>query len=325
MDLLNLTGNVVSKNIETQNFIFAGFPKTGKTTLNYRLFGDKMLLLGFEQGYHLISGIHALPVKSYSDLRKIIKQLKDEKVKEKYSVICFDSVDLFHVMCERYLCSQHGAEDIGGCGAMGKGYTLLDNLIQNTLLEIANMGYKLSFISHVEMVKENIQTPQGMIEVEKMYPSISKQSKRTYKIISKFVDHIFTLTNELDENGNEVRKIYTRNNKYTFGGTRLQHLPSVLPLDAEVIKEEMRKALEKEDMTTEEKRELDYSVEEIDFNEVKEKLVSLVLETFKPNNRMNEVKTIVEKHLGVGATINTATPNQAESLNAVLIDLEGMC
>lgn len=324
IDLLNLEPNKVSTDIDTQNYLLAGLPKSGKTTASFRLFGEKMLLLGFEQGYHLISNVHGVPVKSYSDLRKIIKQLKDEKVKEKYSMICFDTVDLFHLMMEKYLCSQYGADDISGCGAMGKGYTLLDNLIQSTLLEISNLGYKMTFISHAEMIKESIKTPQGMVEIEKIYPSISKQSKRTYKIISKFVDHIFTLTNELDENGEEVRKVYTRNNRYTFGGTRLEHLPDVLPLDAKVIKEEMKKALEKEENTTTEKKEIDYSVEALDFEEVRTDLVKLVNDHFKPNKRLDEVKTIIEKHLGIGATVGNATPNQVEGLNAVLIELEGI-
>jgi len=323
IDLLNLEPNKVSTNIDTQNYLIAGLPKTGKTTLCHRLFGEKMLLLGFEQGYHLISNIQAVPIKSYSELRKVVKQLKDEKVKEKYSIICFDTVDLFHLMMEKYLCSQHGADDIGGCGAMGKGYTLLDNLVQSSLLEISNLGYKMVFISHAEMIKESIKTPNGMIEIEKIYPSISKQSKRTYKIISKFVDHTFTLTNELDENGLDVRKLYTRNDRYAFAGTRLTHLPSVLPLDAELIKKEIKTALEKEENTTEEKTTIDYSVEELDFEKVKSELIKLVTEKFKPNNKLDVVKTIIEKHLGAGATVNDATPTQVEGLNAVLIELEG--
>ncbi|MGL5764995.1 MAG: AAA family ATPase [Sarcina sp.] len=324
LDLLNLEPNKVSTDIDTQNYLLAGLPKTGKTTTSHRLMGDKMLLLAFEQGYHLISNINAVPVKSHSDLRKIIKQLKDERVREKYSVICFDTVDLFHLMMEKYLCSQHGADDIGGCGAMGKGYTLLDNLIQNTLLEISNLGYKMLYISHAEVVKETIKTPQGMLEIEKIYPSISKQSKRTYKIISKFVDHIFTITNELDENGEEVRKMYTRNNRYTFGGTRLQHLPEVLPLDTDIIKDEIRKALEKEENTTTERKEIDYSVEKLDFEKVKSELIELVTKEFQPSGRMDIAKSIIEKHLGTGATVGTSEPNQVEALNAVLIELDGM-
>lgn len=297
-------------------------PKSGKTTLSYKLFGEKALILGFEQGYGLLKGVHAVPVNDYKTLQNVMKQLKNPKVQEKYDVLVFDTADLFHLVCEKYLCAINGVSSIGEIGSMGAGYQKLDNIVNNILLQIASMGYKMFFISHATQKKVPIMTTQGEIEVEKYFPSVAK---RTYQIISKFVDNIFYISMEVGEDGKVVRKLYTRDNKISFGGTRMEHLPSVLPLDVDVLNREFTKALELAggDINVA-PMVADYTVEKLDFETVKNELVNLVQSKFVPANRLAEVKAITEKHLGIGATIGTANEYQVEALAVILDELKGL-
>lgn len=319
MDLLSLTGNEVSLDISSQNYLIYSQPKAGKTTLAYNLFGERALLLGFEQGYHMIKGIHAVPVRSYQELQKIIRQLKQEGVKAKYDVVVFDTVDLFHVLCEKYLCSQHGVTEIGQVGSMGAGYAKLDNIIHDIILQIQGLGYKLFFISHANPRKVAINTQQGEIEVEKMFPTVAK---RTYQIVSKFADNIFYISMEMDADNGVVRRLYTRDNKISFGGTRMEFLPNILPLDPQVIKDEIKKALEKAGGDINIENVIDYTTTKIDFDTIKAELVNLVKTVFMKNNKMNIVKEITEKHLGLGATVSNAEPYQVESLAIILDELK---
>ena len=178
------------------------------------------------------------------------------------------------------------------------------------------------FISHATQKKVPIMTTQGEIEVEKYFPSVAK---RTYQIISKFVDNIFYISMEVGEDGKIVRKLYTRDNKIAFGGTRMEHLPNVLPLDVDTLNKEFTKALELAggDINVAPKI-ADYTVEKIDFEAVKNELVNLVQTKFVPSNRLAEVKAITEKHLGIGATITTANEYQAEALAVILDELKGL-
>jgi hypothetical protein len=64
--------------------------KTGKTSTASKF--DKALLLAFETGYLAIPGVMATPINSWSDFKKVIKQLKDEKAHEIYSNIVMDTV-----------------------------------------------------------------------------------------------------------------------------------------------------------------------------------------------------------------------------------------
>jgi hypothetical protein len=51
------------------------------------------LLLAFEIGYLTLSGVTAIPINSWSDFKKVIKQLKEDKAHELYKNITLDTVE----------------------------------------------------------------------------------------------------------------------------------------------------------------------------------------------------------------------------------------
>ena len=297
-------------------------PKSGKTTLSYQLFGKRGLILALEQGYSLLDGAMAININSYSDLNKVLKQLKDERVKSMYDVIIIDTVDLLHLLLEKHLCNTHGVSSINEVGAFGSGFAKLDSLVNDILLKITSYGYKLFIISHATPKKALINTPSGEIEVEKYFPSCPK---RTYQIVSKFCDNIWYISMEMDADNKVTRKLYTRDNKISFGVTRMEHLPNVMPLDTESINANVKMALEKAGGKEDVKGFIpNYEAAEHNFDEVKNTLIELVQQKFMPTNKMDIVKEITEKHLGVGFSIMSATPNQVESLVVILDELKSL-
>ena len=57
----------------------------------------KPILLAFEKGYSMLSGVYAQPINNWSEFRKVLRQLKDEKVKEKFSTIIVDTANVCRV------------------------------------------------------------------------------------------------------------------------------------------------------------------------------------------------------------------------------------
>jgi len=55
----------------------------------------------------------AQPVNSWSEFKMILRQLKDEQVKERFETIILDTVDIAYSYCEKYICANNGVDSIG--------------------------------------------------------------------------------------------------------------------------------------------------------------------------------------------------------------------
>ena len=89
INLLNIQPHQVSRDLRGYSVFIYGEPKAGKTTIATRF--PQHLLLAFEKGYNAIPGAMAQPINSWSEFRKVLRQLKDPKVKEKFSTIIVDT------------------------------------------------------------------------------------------------------------------------------------------------------------------------------------------------------------------------------------------
>ena len=61
----------------------------GKTTNASRF--PNALLLAFEKGYSALPGVYAKPMNSWGDMIKVLRELKDPAVKEKFETIVIDT------------------------------------------------------------------------------------------------------------------------------------------------------------------------------------------------------------------------------------------
>ena len=49
-------------------------------------------------------------------MKQVLRQLDDPEVKDMYHTIVVDTVDIASQLCEKYICSQLGIENIGDGG-----------------------------------------------------------------------------------------------------------------------------------------------------------------------------------------------------------------
>lgn len=312
-------------------------PKAGKSSLAYALFGSKGLFLGFENGTRALSGAMAIPVNEWEDITRdkkikdedgnstkkpsINKQLKMSAVKERFEVLIIDTADLMYQRIIEFVCAEEGVDDILDI-PFGKGYSKADEIFSNQLIEWEKMGYRLFFISHAEDKKLNVKDHKGIErETSKFVPTAHK---RAFKIVSKMVDNIFFAYVKNLEDGSEERVVFTRETNTYFAGSRFHHLPSELPLNAKEIEKAISEAIEKEDLTTDDKAintSLNVGGEFESFAEIKANVISLVKSVFKAKDRMDIVTEVITKHLGEGATIGGATEECIDGMDAVLEEL----
>lgn len=89
MSLLDLKPHKVSRDLRGYSILFYGEIKSGKTT-NASKFPNA-LLLAYEKGYSALPGVYAKPMSTWGDMLRILRELKDEEVKEKFETIVIDT------------------------------------------------------------------------------------------------------------------------------------------------------------------------------------------------------------------------------------------
>ena len=147
LDLLNLQPHQVSRNLRGYSVFFYGEPKSGKTTTATKF--PKHLILGFEKGWNAIPGAMAMPINSWSDFKKVLRQLKQDEVKAKFETIIIDTADIAYDYCEKHICNINGVESIGKI-PFGQGYTMVGKEFDECLRLIVQLNYGLVIISHAQ-------------------------------------------------------------------------------------------------------------------------------------------------------------------------------
>ena len=318
MDIFNLEGNIVSKDLSNYTSILYAPAKFGKTSFAVNMF-PKHLILGWELGWKGFKGAKAVPMRKWSDCAKLTRQLKDERAKAMYDVLIIDTMDLMYEAALKHILAINGVDSINKIG-FGQGYTQLDNLIRDQLLEWTRLGYSLFFISHSTNKEEEIELADGTKEtIERYVPTLNK---RCFNLVNKFVDNIFFGNILLDENRKEQRTLFTRETIYYKAGSRFRFLPDRLPLDVDAVNKAIEEALLKEDDSEVEVEDIPMALEERAFDEVKEEVTELVMNKFYPNDLMDEVNKIVEKSAGIGVKVNDMVESQVDLLEEILIKLQ---
>jgi hypothetical protein len=315
-DLMNLQKNKISRDLGSYMCYWYGNSKTGKSTLCAKLYGDDALFICTEKGYNALN-IFAVDLTSWNETTGLLRQLKDQNVKDKFKVIVIDTVDILYDLAISYVLKINGCTDLSD-KPFGKLYGEVDKIFNNFLLEITRLGYGLALIGHAKTQSKLAKKGKNEVESDYTIPSLAR---RGYQIVANMVDNIFYVTIDYDEEGNRIRVLKTRETSEFFAGSRFKYLPETILLDADVLKEEMQKAVDKEENTTDEKKDLFVKENKIDFDKVMEQLNELVMDKFVPNDKLNVVNKIVEKHLGVGNKVADCTEEQADALQIILDEL----
>lgn len=95
INLLDIQPHQVSRDLRGYSVFFYGDPKCGKTTIATKF--PNHLLAAFEKGYNAIPGAMAQPINSWAEFKKMLKQLKDPAVQERFETIIVDTANVCRV------------------------------------------------------------------------------------------------------------------------------------------------------------------------------------------------------------------------------------
>lgn len=328
IDLLSIEPHQVSRTMQGYSLLLYGEAKVGKTTTACKF--EKHLLLATEKGYSAIPGAMAQPIDSWADLKRAIKQLKDEKVKERFKYIILDTADIAYDLCEKYLCSNYGVNSIGEI-PYGAGYGLVAKEFDETIRRIVQLDYGLIMISHSQ---EKTFTNEKGQEYQKIVPTLGNKARN---VVCRLCDIIGYIQSEDKPEGGVKSFLYMRGTPRFMAGSRFKYIPPKIELSYDNLVKAVNEAIDKEssevgnEYFTDEKQNLYNKFEELDFDELKANFDAIVKKLMTSNSEKDfseqiapQINEIVEKYLGKGKKVANCTRGQSEALSLIVDDLTAL-
>lgn len=327
INLLALEPHKVSRDLSGYITYIYGPPKCGKTTLASEM--PKPLLLAFERGYNAIPGIIAQDITSWSEMKQVVRELKKPEVKETFSTICVDTVDIAATMCDKYICNQNDVDTISKI-PYGQGWNLLKKEFEEVFRSITQLGYAVYFISHA---KEGTFKRQDGTEYSQIYPSVGN----TYNAIVENMADIYGYMHPVMEDGVAKVKITLRSIDGTIkAGGRFKYIEPEIGSDYNSLVNALNAAIDKEaelkggQFVTNEKsaptitKELNFDELLKEFNTSIETISDKVSgDEFQEYWSPRIVQT-TERYLGRGKKVNQCTREQVEMLSLIVVEIKDM-
>lgn len=286
----------------------------GKTTLATQM--EKSLLLAFEVGYNALPGVIAQDVTSWAEMRQIFRELKKPEVKEAFNAIVVDTIDVAFDKCKKYICQKNNIEELGDL-AYGKGWSQVKDEFNDIFRSLTQLGYAVFFIGHDKEAKDN----DG--NITNIRPALSNSAR---EIIAGMAD----VYGYAKQNGAGQNSVLVLRDKTGFieCGCRFKYIPDVIEMNYNALVNAIQTAIQEEAkehsnafVTTEaikpiEVASYDFDVERNTFQELVSKIMT--------NNQSDAVKitSVVNKYLGKNKKVSDATPEQAELIHLINIELK---
>lgn len=321
INLLAIEPHKVSRDLSGYITYIYGKGGIGKTTLATK--APKALLLATEKGYNALPGVYPQDVTSWSEMRQVRNELKKPAVKEMYSTIIVDTVDIAATMCEKYICSQNDVEKIGEI-PYGAGWNMLKREFEDMFRSIAQMGYAVFFISHD---KDKVFKREDGTEFNMIVPSCSASCG---EIIKNMVD-IMAYAHQRIIDGVPTRLLTFRSLDGSIDcKSRFKYMPASVELSYDNLVKALNEAIDKEAEETNNAfitNERNQSVAKVEktfaeimagFNAIAEKLMSENAEN------ATRIVAVVERHLGKGKKVADCTERQAEIVDLITEELKSL-
>lgn len=318
MDLLSLQPHKVSRDLSGYITYIYGAPKTGKTTLASQM--GNALLLAFEPGYHALPGVYAQDITSWGEMRQAYRELKKAEVKERFSAVIVDTIDIAADRCKKYICSQNNIEDLGDLG-FGKGWMKFKDEFNDIFRGLTQLGYAVFFIGHDKM--ETKTDNAGNVISSTIKPALSNATRT---VISGMAD-IYGYAHQKTTGEMSVLTLRCTDGSIECG-CRFKYIKEEIPTNYNELVKALHDAIEKEAAEYDNKFVTDEKIEipdtpEYDFDALKSKFQDLVGQLMTAN-QSNSVKitAIVEQYLGKGRKVSECTSTQSEQIDLIVKDLE---
>ena len=318
INLLAIQPHKVSRDLSGYITYLYGAAKVGKTTLCSKF--PKSLILAFERGYNALPGVMVQDITRWSDFKEVIRELKKPEVKEAYSSIIVDTIDVAGAMCDKYICNQLGIDNIGDGGWETNGWSRYKKELEDCFRTITQLGYALICISHDQ---DKTFTRKDKTKYNQIVPTAQKSLNN---IIKDMADLYLYAT--LDEETKE-RKLIVRSLDNTVDcGSRFKYMVNELPLDYDALIKALNEAIDKEaaetnnQFVTNERQDTPI-VREFDFDALMEEFKTLT-EKLMAENTSNSLKivAVADKYLGKGKKVGDCTPEQADLVHLIVGELK---
>lgn len=334
-NLLDITPHQVSRDMRGYSVFFYGEPKSGKTTTATKF--PNHLLLAFEKGYNAIPGAMAQPINSWSEFRKVLRQLKDEEVQKKFETIIIDTADIAYDYCENYICSNNNVDAIGDIG-YGKGYTLVAKEFDECLRKIVQLNYGLVLISHAV---DKTFTDESGKEYNQIVPTLGNKPRN---IVARMCDIIGYSRGVETENGTST-KLFMRGTPRYVAGSRFKYTPDYIDFTYKDLCNAIGDAIDKQmaedgaEYFTETRSNLYATATvELDFDKLMQEFGNIIAnipgsadvkgET-EDGQKFKEywqprITQCIEKYLGKGKKMKDANRDQSEAISLIVDELKDM-
>lgn len=320
IDVLKITGNVVTSSMHDKIWLFYGPPGTRKTTVAAGN-ADRTLLLAYEVGYKFIPGVKAANLTNWHALKDIIRQLSSPEVKEMYDTIVIDTIGLAYKACMNYVTARKGVTEIGEI-PYGQGYSMAKNEFERTILSIPQLGYGLIMIAHSDELNDEKNGVSVKVDID----------KRPSSVIKGMADFILYARKEKKDGteGDEM-SVYAyseTSNPNIEVKSRARFFPKRIEFTYNNIVAALEYAIQEQDkfFKTESVEEPNFEIykeTEVDIELIKKEITNLAQEIFKTPLGKEAEKFIASEMKGI--RISQATEAHAASLYSVrdfLLDLK---
>lgn len=320
INLLSLQPNKVSRDLSGYITYIYGAAKTGKTTFASKTL--KPLLLAFEVGYKAIPGIVAQDIGSWSDVRMVMKELKKPEVKEAFSTIIFDTLDIAGAFCEQYICLQNDVETLNKI-PYGQGWTLVKKEFETVVRTITQLGYAVIFISHD---KDKTFTRKDGTTYNQIVPSAAN----SYNEIAKNIADIYAYAEKyINASGaSDVRLVLRSYDNSIDCGTRFKFMKPVIPFSYEDLVNAVNNAIDEEATATgnkfvTEERNVSTITAAFDYEALIEEFQEIVGSLMQKDSQKYgpRITQVVNKYLGAGHKVSETTPAQAQLISLIISDI----
>lgn len=277
-----------------------------------------------------------MPINSWAEFKKVLKQLKEPEVKQKFETVILDTADIAYDYAEKYVCANAKRAD-GGFGVdaigdipFGKGYTMVAKEFDESLRSIVQMDYGLVLISHA--VDKTFKDEQGQ-EFNQIVPTLGSKPRN---IVSRLCDIIGYSRAVQDNEGHTSTKLFMRGTPRYIAGSRFKYTPDYIDFTYKDLVKAISDAIDKqmeedgsEYFTNERNNLYTDTTQELNFDELIETFNKIV-NTLISNNDEDTFKSywqprivqITDKYLGKGQKVNQCSREQVEALDLIVTDLK---